>query len=612
MSAPVVLTASCARAGHVLDAAGPWEAVLGVPIDQVVGRPLSLRVHRGDRSLLEHAVGIAEPRPLAARLETAEGIPIPALARVSAEDDDLRRVSLELRATEVDLLRALGAARHRMQALVERTDDAIFIKDLQLRYRFINAAGARLIDRVPSDVVGRRDSELFAATTADEIIEVDRRVIETGQPVTYRPERQDFGNRRVFLTTKYPYFDPDGRPAGLVGVSRDVTAWVEAQESRRALEQSLAHTDRLATVGALAAGVAHEANNPLAWMTHQLEQSIEALERGGPVDRAALADRLRQTLDGAERIQGIVGELRGLTRAESDPAAPTDMATVLAGAARFASVRLRTRVTLVQDFAPVPLVQANASRLGQVFLNLLVNAAEALEGNTPETARVTLIVRRVDDEVHATVQDTGRGIAPGDVARVLDQGFTTKADGSGLGLWLSNGFLKDMGGRLVVQAPPEGGAAFTVVLPVAAEARAPASTAPAAPSPPAPSPGPALRIAVVEDEPILRELIAEVFKPLATVETFPDGLAAWEALEHAEVLPDVVVTDVVMPRMDGIALHARMAARRPALAERMFFLTGGAMDVGVRRFLEAHADRVMHKPFRVAALRAAVLALANG
>jgi CheY-like chemotaxis protein len=371
---------------------------------------------------------------------------------------------------------------------------------------------------------------------------------------------------------------------------------------------------RLAGVGTLAAGVAHEINNPLTFVAANLELAEEAVrslaER--PEDARAVAAEARHALAdaraGALRVRDIVRDLKVFSR-EEEGTGPVDVRRALQAALAIARSELkpRARVRVLLD-EPVPPVLANEHRLGQVFLNLLVNAAQAIPPGRAEANEVAVAARAAGGEVVAEVRDTGSGMSPEVRARIFEPFFTTKplGQGTGLGLSICHGIVAALGGRIEVESVAGQGSTFRVVLPAAASAdRTGAPTA-------SPAPAPALRarVLVVDDEPMVGLALSRLLAS-HDVTVVERAAAAQDLLGRGERF-DLVLCDLMMPDMTGMALHAWVAERDPVLAARMLFVTGGAFTEEAQEFLERHADRRLEKPFDVAELRAAVAAVLEG
>ncbi|QDF02511.1 sensor histidine kinase [Myxococcus xanthus] len=244
-------------------------------------------------------------------------------------------------------------------------------------------------------------------------------------------------------------------------------------EQLRATQAQLLFADRLIALGRIAAGVGHEINNPLAFILSNLEyihQELQQKEHLSEQDRQEVLEALAETRDGAERIRLIVRDLQTLSRAEDVGTGPSDLGSVVRTAAKMAMHELRHRARLVVECEGLPPVQGNGARLGQVFLNLLLNAAQSIVPGEVENNEVHVVAcESKAGRVAVEVRDTGCGISPEHRERIFDPFFTTKplGVGTGLGLAVCHGIVTSLGGTLTVESGPERGSIFRVTLPVA-------------------------------------------------------------------------------------------------------------------------------------------------
>jgi PAS domain S-box-containing protein len=274
-----------------------------------------------------------------------------------------------------------------------------------------------------------------------------------------------------------------GQPARLV-VGRDVT-------ERMRLRQQLLTADRMASIGMLAAGVAHEVNNPLAYVLNNIEIAVKELTPLGESTRAS-RDALGIALEGVDRIRTIVRELLELARVDDAAVGPVDVRAIVESTVALAAQKISERARLETHYAPVPLARGTAARLGQVLLNLLTNALEAMPPGSMETNRLRVSVRHsAAGGVVVEVSDNGVGIARENAARVFDPFFTTKSSGSGtgLGLAISQRLVAELGGELAFESVPDLGTTFSLtLLPEETPVSARATAHTAASTPPASSP----------------------------------------------------------------------------------------------------------------------------
>jgi C4-dicarboxylate-specific signal transduction histidine kinase len=251
----------------------------------------------------------------------------------------------------------------------------------------------------------------------------------------------------------------------------------ESLQKLQATQHQLLFADRLATVGRLAAGVGHEINNPLAYILSNLRYLQDELNRmeGAPTpeERQELLSALQETRDGAERVRLIAQDLKVLSRPDEVAPGAVELSQVVRSAAKMAAHELRHRTRFVEDCAGVPPVRGNEARLGQVLLNLIINAAHAIEPGQVEHNEIRVTAReRAHGQVTLEVSDTGCGIPPENLSRIFEPFFTTKevGVGTGLGLWVCQGIITSLGGELTVESTPGRGTTFRITLPVAESA----------------------------------------------------------------------------------------------------------------------------------------------
>jgi PAS domain S-box-containing protein len=375
---------------------------------------------------------------------------------------------------------------------------------------------------------------------------------------------------------------------------------------RKQAEARLMAADRMVSVGTLAAGVAHEINNPLAYVLANLALVADALPEGND---AGVRDAIAAARDGAERVRQIVRDLKTFSRAEETVLGPVNVHEVLDASANLAWNEIRHRARLERSYREdLPLAHANAARLGQVVLNLLLNAAQAMpdiHGGRENV--IALRSAEADGQITIEVADNGSGIAPEHLPRLFDPFFTTKplGIGTGLGLYVCQQLLSSMGGTITVDSAPGRGSTFRVLLP-AARSLAPAPQPPSQPQPRERPHGRA-RILAVDDEPQIGRVIVHTLK--AHDVTAPPTAEEALRLVRAGERFDLIICDLMMPGMTGMDLFAALERDFPDQAARMLFLTGGAFTPRARDFLETVAAPRMEKPFEVKALRARVAEL---
>jgi PAS domain S-box-containing protein len=269
---------------------------------------------------------------------------------------------------------------------------------------------------------------------------------------------------------KYPV-TYDGRPCELVLVL-DVSDRVRAEREVEEMRAHVVAAERLASIGTLAAGVAHEVSNPLSYVLTNLAFLDGGLRALGGREAPALREALADAIEGARRVQQIAADLTGFSRPDAE-VGPIDLSSVVAGALTLAASELRHRARIEVDVAHAPSPLGKAGRLRQVLLNLLVNAAHAIPEGNPQGHVVAITARADADQVAIEVSDTGPGVPEELRALIFEPFFTTKpiGKGTGLGLWVCRRVLEEQGGEIAVRDRTGGGAVFRVSLPAAPERR---------------------------------------------------------------------------------------------------------------------------------------------
>ena len=393
-----------------------------------------------------------------------------------------------------------------------------------------------------------------------------------------------------------PLRDDAGAVRGAVVVSRDVTA------ERQAREQ-LMISDRMASIGLMAAGVGHEINNPLSAVVANLDMALAEVRNleatFGPGRLGDLPDELHEAYEAAERVRRIALDLKVFSGGQADENSAMNVEDVLDAAVRMGWNEIRPRARVVKRYGHVPLARGAESRLGQVFLNLIVNAAQAIPDGRPDMNEIRLITR-VDDQqrIVIDIEDTGSGIAPHVMRQLFSPFVTTKPAGVGTGLGLSicQRLVEAMNGSIWAESSPGKGTVFHVALP-ANEATAPALPAEAADN----SAPDRAKILVVDDEDMIGMILRRMLK-VHDVTVLTNGSDALAKIAGGERY-DAILCDLMMPGMTGIEFHQALSRDYPDQAAALMFLTGGAFNQETAAFLASVRNQQLIKPFDVVTLR---------
>ena len=497
---------------------------------------------------------------------------------------------------------ALRKSEQRFRTLVASMDDVVFTMDRELRFDAVYGAEPPVPQLARAYLVGKTPREAFGADAGAHEQAAAKAL--AGERIVYEWSIPAGQETRCFQTALSAIVDATGQPAGLVGVSRDITA------QKRVSEQLLI-SDRMASVGTLAAGVAHEINNPLAVVITNLDYVTRTLPKLEPAVRRALPasfwEAVADARESAERAGHIVQDLKVFSRSpDEEHIQPVDVQRVLDSSARMARNEVRHRARLVLEYSEVPPVLGSDARLGQVFLNLIVNAAQSIPAGHANEHEVRLVTRaRADGFVEIEVRDTGHGIPPAVLRKLFTPFFTTKpvGEGTGLGLSICHRIVTSFGGRIEVESQIERGSTFRVLLPAALRRSISLPAPPRARGTPDPTTLRRGRVLVVDDEPMVASALARELSDDYDVVVASDGAGALARIAAGERF-DSILCDVMMPEMTGSELHATLSASHPEQAERMIFVSGGAFSDELNDFLRVVANPKIDKPFDMPRMRA--------
>ena len=499
--------------------------------------------------------------------------------------DEVRRHNFELAGRVVERTRQLEELaselrleRDTLRETFDVFDEALLLLDAEGKVQMGNFAGYKLLDETP---------------VAAGLAQVAREALR-GDGVRDRSLSQ--GGRQLAVRA----YSAPGRRALLY--VRDVT---EERDSEVRRLQS----EKLASIGMLAAGVAHEINNPASFVLANVEslagmlRSLDEKLRADPVAARKLGMKdllfeamtiVQESKEGMARIHRIVRDLHSFSRVDDGAPAVSDVNAAVESALSMLRNELRYRTLVERRLRASQPVRGSAARLGQVFLNLIINAAHALPEARLKYNR--LQVRSFDDadQVVVEVEDNGPGIPPEVMPHIFESFFTTKPAGvgTGLGLPISREIVRSLGGEVEAENAPGQGALFRVRLPALEGAL---------PERPRLDPchsGRRRRIVAIDDEALLLKAYRRMLIDHHDIEI---RLGAREALRSFEEDRDfaVVLCDLQMPEMSGAELYRVVRSRWPEIAERFIFITGGAFSPEARRFLDESVIACINKPFQV-------------
>jgi PAS domain S-box-containing protein len=532
-------------------------------------------------------------------------------------EEVVRRVYSELesrvreRTLDLERLnRELGEERQFVSAVVETVGSLLIVADAYGTVVRVNRALCELTNYQAEELTGRPVWETLLAAPEAELIE--RAFAQHGPRFhAVMPKnvegmiRTKSGEARIVSWTNAALLDPSGLTEYVIGAGVDVT-------DRKEIQLRLQISDRMASIGTLAAGVAHGINNPLAYVIANLDYVRTKLalpwNELPPGEIREVRELLEESLEGADRVRRIVGDLRSFSRQGDDRVQAVDLGSVIERALNMAMNEIRHRARVVLQLDPVPRVVGTESKLGQVVLNLLVNAAQAIEAGNVENNAIT--VRTLLDKhgrPRLEIQDTGVGIPEEYLRRVFDPFFTTKpvGVGTGLGLSISHRIVSEFGGEIGIESENRQGTLVWMSLEAAPLEAAPQPRPPTFPPPS--NREHSARILIVDDEPAILRALSRVLSGYQVTRAL-SGREAVNYIEHQGPY-DVVFCDVMMPELSGIDVYERARQVCPGQEDRIVFITGGAFTEHAAKFIDSIDNPKLGKPFDAGEVRALVKTL---
>lgn len=461
-------------------------------------------------------------------------------------------------------------------SLLDASSDGVLIHR-DLRYIYANPAALKLVGRRRDEVIGHSPFELvpprFRMLLAERIMEA----------YTTRAPMPEVEERLLHASGAEVPVEAVAIPVVFAG---DVATLVHVRDitTRRSLEVRLRAADRLSSAGLIAAGVAHEIGDPLAYALSNLELLEERIADECEPATKELVELVTSVRDAVAHAANVARDVKVFTSPLHGRPSAVDIHQLLRATLAFLGPELRSRANVIERFGEVPNVLANESCLAQVFLNLLTNAVQSLAGDRGPND-IIITTRAKGDSVIVEVQDTGIGIPTELQSTIFEPLFTTKAEGSGLDLALCRELLTKEGGSISVESVVGRGTTFTVVLRAMRQAQSARKVRERSSG---------KRILVIDEQP--RE--AAALKMLLSNHHTTVATSGHEALQrlHAGEHYDVIVCDLLMEKIDGVDLHRRLRVERPELAARMIFLTGDAFISRTQQFLAGVPNRHVQKP----------------
>jgi PAS domain S-box-containing protein len=500
---------------------------------------------------------------------------------------------------------AVRTSEERYRLLAENIRDVIWSADMNLRFTYVSPSVKYLGGRTAEEVMSMSLEQLLTPSSQELAMKAFQEELLMAEVTPVDPTRSrvlevEFvraDGSILWAELKMNFVrGSDGRPAGILGVMRDITERRRAEEERVVLEQKAQLASRLASVGELAAGVAHEINNPLTGVIGYAEL---LMQEDVPEH---IKDDLEIIHDGAQRVAGVVKGLLKFARQTRPERIPVDINEIIQVTLRLRAYEMQTNsIKVVTNLASeLPLTVADPGQLQQVFLNLTVNAETEMK-LAHGKGKLSIRTEQIDDIIRISFKDDGPGIARKNLERIFDPFFTTRevGKGTGLGLSICHGIISQHGGKIYAESRQGKGATFVVELPVVAEKKRAAKRLGLSHKPKSTN---RARILVVDDEPVVGQLLSHILEGEGyKVEVTEDGKDALDRINKKTY--NLILLDIKLPGLSGSELYERIRGISQFLAKRVVFITGDVMAADTEAFLARTKVRFVTKPFNVNQLK---------
>jgi two-component system NtrC family sensor kinase len=478
----------------------------------------------------------------------------------------------------------------KLQQILDHFPDLICTTDNDGRVTEFSRGGDHLLGIGRAEVLGRSLEEIFPDPETRLRL---RRLLREGESIrnVETSARHSDGSMRDVLVAASPLKDETGRVYGTVGIVQNIT-------ELKAARGHLAQAEKLTALGEVVSGVAHELNNPLAGVLGYAQLLMRA-----PME-ARQQRSVERILDAALRCQRIVQNLLAFSRRYPSEKRYLGLNGLIEKTLDIKEYDLRAnRIRIVRDLQPdLPKTMLDFNQMQQVLLNLINNAQYAMATHKGQ-GTLTVMTRESAGMIEARIHDDGPGIPRENQARIFDPFFTTKpaGEGTGLGLSISYGIVRDHGGRIWVDSEPSRGTTLVLEIPVRRESLADGRGESTTHAADLAGVGRALRVLVVDDEPIIQDLLVDALSSSRhSVDTASGGEEALRKLERGAY--DVILLDLKMPDMDGRQVFETLSTRWPDLRHRVVFSSGDTVHPETRDYIQKMGRPCLDKPFRLESL----------
>jgi len=501
------------------------------------------------------------------------------------------RDTIELTLLNAKMNATIKSSSLHYQAIMENASCGILIHDVNGIITDINHEAEKIIGAPKSEIIGL-DFKKFVVKEEQEYADVQfhKLVIEKNiGPNIGHMQKPDGGV--IDLEFSSTYVESGDEPF-IVSIINDVT------DSNKLRTQALLN-DKLRTLGTIATGIIHEINNPMTWILSNLDYFKNKLKilKVNDIEQENIIQKLDQmtdeSIEGAERIRNIVKDLKGFVRVDKNAYELVNVEEIINSAINMSKPQFKNDAKVELHFSPdLPLLFLDKSKLQQVFLNLIINAIQAMTNNKRQRDKIDITTRLFGDDVIIDIQDVGKGISPDVMSKIFDPFFTTKPIGLGTGLGLSicNDIISGFGGEIKVKSVLGEGTTFSVYLPAHLLVNSPTQM-------PSEISKELTRkkILVVDDEPSILAVINRILSNHEVTQC--DGRAALDHLVKKGAYYEVIISDLNMPDVSGIDLYRYAAKYLPGLEKKIIFITGGSYTSEMSEFMALVENTFLEKPF---------------
>jgi PAS domain S-box-containing protein len=511
-----------------------------------------------------------------------------------------------------DVLRAAVAgfvhAERRYRCMMHAASDAILVHDHETALVLeANPAAERMLGYTSEELRRMTGRQLTSPDAGETVSRISRELNETGRAMEHRLRMRKKDGSEIWASLRCSTYEFLGRKQ-YIAVLHEVTALVEHEQqlelsnSRlREAQHQLLHSARLAAIGQMAAGVAHEINNPLQCILMGLDEFQRIRSDGSECKLHEAAVDMREAVT---RIRSLTRSLLPFARSEREGPQLTDIDEIVQRGARMLQNEIRHKAKLELSLSKPRQIACFPMRMSQLLTNLITNAVQSMEEGSPDVNTLTLATREIGDSIEIRVQDTGSGMSDEVRSKVFEPFFTTKPAGvgTGLGLALCADIVQTHAGSISVTSEVGQGTCFVVRLPFD---NGLCSERPACVKAAAVQPG---RVLLIDDDPLVLRSLARNLKSRYSVVTAESGKRGVEILASDREF-DVVVCDLMMPGLDGPAVYAELETISPELPGRVIFCSGGVFSKRVRDFLAQVKNPIIAKPASLDQLAEAIACL---